>query len=106
VLLVDDDLVGPLRERNLLHELEAARIEDVDRALLFVRAVVIEPVGVYRQVVRVRAAPDEPHHLVAGGIDDVMDGASIVALEDPHRDPRVGVEAGYTLRRGRRRQQP
>ena len=61
-------------------------------------AVVIEPVGVDGQVVRVRTAPDEPGHPVDGRIDDVVDVAGVVALEDPHRHPVVGVEPGNPLR--------
>ena len=87
VLLVDDDLVGPLRQRDLLNELQRLRVEDVDGLVLLVGAVVIEAVGVNRQVVRVRTAPDEPDDPVDGRIDDVMDVAGVVALEDPHGDP-------------------
>ncbi len=38
-----------------------------------------------------------PGHLVRGRIDDVVDVSGVVALEDPDRDPFVGVEARHSL---------
>ena len=101
VLLVDRDLVRSRRQRDLLHELEGPRVEHVDGLVHLVRAVVVEAFGVRRQVVRIRTAPDEPHDLVAGRIDDVVDVAGVVALQNPHGDPVVGVELRDALRRCR-----
>jgi hypothetical protein len=104
MFLVDDDLVGPFREGNLLDELQRLRVEDVDRPLLLVRTVVIEPVGVHRQVVGMRTSPDEANHLVDGRIDDVMDVAGVVALKDANRHARIRIESRHALCRDRRRQ--
>ncbi len=49
------------------------------------------------QVVRVRAALDDADHLVDGRVDDVVDVAGVVALEDPDRDPLIGVEPRHSL---------
>ena len=38
-------------------------------------------------------------------IDDVVDVARVVALEDPDGDPGIGVEPGNALRRRRRREE-
>ena len=105
VLLVHHDLVGIAGERDLRHELQRLRVEHVDRILRLVRAVVVKAVRVSGQIVRVRTAPDESRHPVGRGIDDVMDVSGVVALEDPHGDPVVGVEPRYALRRRRRRQE-
>ena len=52
-----------------------------------------------RDVVRVRTAPDEAETRWVVGIDDVMDIAGVVALEDAHGHARVGVEPGHALGR-------
>ena len=56
------------------------------------------------QVVRVRAAVDQADDPVDGGIDDVVDVAGVVALQDAHGDPVVGVEPRYALCAERRRE--
>ena len=40
-----------------------------------------------------------PGHPVGRGIDDVMDVAGVVALQDPDGDAVVGVEPGHSLGR-------
>jgi hypothetical protein len=97
VLLVDDDLVGPFRQLDLLDEAQRLGVEDIDGFLLLVGTVVIEPVRVNRQIVGVWTAPDEANNLVGGWIDDVMDVAGVVALEDSHGNPRVRVESRNSL---------
>ena len=57
-----------------------------------------------RQIVRVRAAPDDPDHLVDCRIDHVLRGAGIVALQDADGNPVIGIELRHALRRGRRRE--
>ena len=101
VFLVHRDLVGPLRQRDLLNELQRLGVEHVDGLVLLVRAVVVETVGVHRQVVGMRTAPDDSDDLVDGWIDDVMDVAGVIALQDPHRDAVIRVEARHALSRGR-----
>ena len=45
------------------------------------------------QVVGVRTALDQAHHLVDCWIDDLVDVAGVVALQDAHRDAVVaGIE--------------
>jgi hypothetical protein len=99
VLLVHDDLVRPGRQRNLHHLLERPRVEHVQRGLLLVGAVVVQAVGMRGQVVRVRAAADDPDHLVDRRIDDVVDVAGVVALENPDGHAVVGIEPRHPLRR-------
>src|SRR5262245_18124776 len=54
------------------------------------------------EVVCVRAALDETDDLVGRGIDDVVDIAGVVALEDPHGHAVVRVEARHALSGGRK----
>jgi hypothetical protein len=54
-----------------------------------------------RQIVGIRAALDESNHLVAGWIDDVVDVAGVVALQDANGNPCIGIEPGHSLRRQR-----
>jgi hypothetical protein len=98
-------LFGRSREPDLLHELERSGVEDVDGLVLLVGAVVIEAVGVHGEVVRVRTTLDEAHHLIDGRVDDVVEIAGVVALQDAHGDALIGIEAGHTLRRDRRGEQ-
>jgi hypothetical protein len=56
------------------------------------------------QIVRVRTTPDETRDPVRSRIDDVMDVARVVALEDSHGDALVGIEPRDPLAGHRRRQ--
>jgi hypothetical protein len=104
VLLVNGELVGTLRQRNLLHELEGLGVEHVDRLVLLVGAVVVETVRMDADIVGVRTTLDHADHLVDGRIDDVMRIAGVVALEDADGDPVIRIEARHPLPRHRRGQ--
>ena len=56
MLLVDDDFIGPLRQRDLLNELQCLSVKDIAVLSCSFCAVIVESVGMDGQVVRVRAA--------------------------------------------------
>jgi hypothetical protein len=105
VLLIDRNFIGPRREWDLLNELERLRIEHVNGMLPLIRTVVIQSVGVGRQIVRIRTASDETHNLIGGRIDHMLNSSSIVTLQDPYGDTVVRVKPGHTLGRSRPNQQ-
>ena len=49
------------------------------------------------EVVGSRTPLDDPHHFVRQRIDDVLDIAGVVALEDPDHHPVIGVEPRHVL---------
>ena len=100
VLLVDDDLVRPLTQQDLLDLLQRPCIEDVNGLVLFVRAVVVEAVRVHREVVCVGAAPDQSGHAACGRVDQMMDVAGVVTLEDSDGDTLVRIESRDPLSGG------
>ncbi len=53
----------------------------------------------HRQVMRIRTPPDQADDLVQLGVDDVVDGSRVVALQDPHGHTVVGLKLGHRLRR-------
>ena len=101
MLLVDRRLVRPSCKRELLDELQRAGVIDVERILHLARAVVVEPLRVGEEVVRPRTALDDAYDLVRQRVDDVLDVAGVVALQDPDNNPVVGVEPWDLLSRDR-----
>jgi hypothetical protein len=49
------------------------------------------------EVMGPRTPLDDPDHLVGQRIDDVLDVPGVVALENPHHDPVIGVAPGDML---------
>lgn len=70
---------------------------NIDGLVLLVCAVIIKSVRMYGQVMRVRAAPDNPHDAVDHRIDDVVDVPSVVALKNAHGNAVVRIEARDSL---------
>jgi hypothetical protein len=68
-------------------------------SVFFAGAVVVAALGVRHEVVRERAPVDDPDHLIRRGVDDVLLGTRVVALQDADGDAVVGVEPVHLLGR-------
>ena len=89
LLLVHRNFIWPLRQSNLLNKLECLRIEDINGMLTLIRAVVIQPIGVGREVMRIRTTSDETRNLISGWIDYMLNSSGIITLQDAYGDALV-----------------
>ena len=105
MLLIHRNFIWPLRQWDLLNKLEGLGIEDINGVLTLIRAVVIQPIGMRRQVMRIRATSDEPRNLISSWIDDVLNSSGIITLQDPYGDTVIRIKSGNALGRSRRNEQ-